>query len=292
MPEPVGSVVPGPGLQQLNLCSRSGAAGAVSRLSHRGRNAPAAALSGTGTNPGVRGTVTPMKLTKYTHSCVRLERDGNVLVLDPGSFSEVEEALDGASAVLITHEHADHLDQDRVLAQMTENTDLVLYAPAALAARLRSASGAGSVAGTEANTEAGSSVADRILDVEPNSTFTAAGFDVQSFGGQHALIHPLVPMVANVGYLIDGTLYHPGDSFVIPNGVNVQTLLVPLHAPWSKVGEVIDFVIASGAERAYPIHDALLNEAGLGLAEGHVTRFGEMYGTVYQHLSSGESVQV
>ncbi|WP_354182115.1 MBL fold metallo-hydrolase [Arthrobacter sp. UYP6] len=222
-----------------------------------------------------------MKLTKYTHSCVRLERDGNVLVLDPGSFSEVEEALNGASAVLITHEHADHLDRERVLAQMEANPGLVLYAPAGPAAQLRTAA-----AGD------GSGAAERIFDVEPDTAFTVAGFDVQSFGGQHALIHPLVPLVANVGYLIEGTVYHPGDSFVIPNGLTVQTLLVPIHAPWSKVGEVIDFVIASGAERAYPIHDALLNERGLGVAEGHVTRFGELYGTVYRHLSAGESVQV
>ena len=222
-----------------------------------------------------------MKLTKYTHSCVRLERDGNVLVLDPGSFSEVEEALAGASAVLITHEHADHLDRERVMSQLTANRELVLYAPAALAAQLR-----GEAA------ENGSETADRIIDVEPQTTFTAAGFEVRSFGGQHALIHPLVPLVANIGYLIDGTLYHPGDSFVIPNGLRVQTLLVPIHAPWSKVGEVIDFVIASGAERAYPIHDALLNETGLTMAEGHVTRFGEMYGTVFRHLSTGDSVQL
>lgn len=224
-----------------------------------------------------------MKLTKYTHSCVRLERGGNVLVLDPGSFSEVEEALDGASAVLITHEHADHLDRDRVLAVMDTAPNLVLYTPAALAAELRSAlAGSGT----------GSGAADRIIDVEPNTAFDAAGFEVRSFGGQHALIHPLVPVVANLGYLIDGSLYHPGDSFVIPNGLTVQTLLVPIHAPWSKVGEVIDFVIASGAERAYPIHDALLNERGLGIAESHVTRFGELYGTVYQHLSAGDSVQI
>ncbi|MFB9798026.1 MBL fold metallo-hydrolase [Arthrobacter citreus] len=225
-----------------------------------------------------------MKLTKYTHSCVRLERGGNVLVLDPGSFSEVEEALDGAQAVLVTHEHADHLDRGPVLAQLRANTSLVLYAPAKLAADLRSAA--------EGGGEAGAGVAGRILDVEPDSTFTAAGFTVQAFGGQHALIHPLVPLVANIGYLIEGTLYHPGDSFVVPHGLKAKTLLVPIHAPWSKVGEVVDFVIACGAERAYPIHDALLNERGLNVAESHVERFGELYGTVYQHLSAGDSVQI
>ena len=162
----------------------------------------------------------------------------------------------------------------------------MLHAPERLAADLRAAAAADG-SGAEGKDAAG-----RILSVEPDSTFTAAGFTVRSFGGQHALIHPLVPLVANIGYLIEGTLYHPGDSFVVPNGLTVKTLLVPIHAPWSKVGEVIDFVIACGAERAYPIHDALLNERGLNISEGHVTRFGELYGTVYQHLSAGDTVQV
>lgn len=219
-----------------------------------------------------------MKLTKYTHSCVRLERDGSVLVLDPGSFSEVEEALDGASAVLVTHEHVDHLDRTRVLAQMQQNDGLELHAPAALAASLRS--------------EAEGDAAARIHDAEPDSTFTVAGFEVSSFGGQHALIHPLIPMVANIGYLIEGRVYHPGDSFVVPHGLRARTVLVPLHAPWSKMSEVIDFVIATGAEHAYPIHDALLNDTGRTMVEGHVGRFSTLYGTQFRHLDSGESVQV
>jgi hypothetical protein len=128
--------------------------------------------------------------------------------------------------------------------------------------------------------------------VDPGSTFRAVGFDVWTFGGQHALIHPQIPVVANIGYLIDSNVYHPGDSFVIPDGVAVRTLLVPVHAPWNKVGEVVDFVIGVRAGKAFPIHDALLNETGLGLIEGHVKRLGAKYGTEYAHLASGDSVEV
>ncbi len=115
---------------------------------------------------------------------------------------------------------------------------------------------------------------------------------MRTFGGQHALIHPQIPVVANIGYLIDSNVYHPGDSFVIPDGIAVRTLLVPVHAPWNKVGEVVDFVIGVRAAKAFPIHDALLNETGLGLIEGHVKRLGAKYGTEYAHLSSGDSVEV
>jgi hypothetical protein len=98
--------------------------------------------------------------------------------------------------------------------------------------------------------------------------------------------------VANIGYLIDENIFHPGDSFVVPDGIDVQTLLVPIHAPWSKVGEVVDFVIAVRAPKAYPVHDGLLNELGRGLVEGHVTRIGARYGTSYARLSPRESVEV
>ncbi|MCU1510705.1 MAG: fold metallo-hydrolase [Arthrobacter sp.] len=218
-----------------------------------------------------------MKLTKFTHACVRLEKDGKVLVFDPGTFSETDEALAGADAVLITHEHPDHIDVDAVVAALLGSGSLQLFAPAGVAAQLR-----------EKAADAGS----RIHSVAPGEAFDAAGFAIQSFGGQHALIHPQIPVVANVGYVVDSNVYHPGDSFAVPDGVEVQTLLVPIHAPWNKVGEVVDFVIGVRAPRAFPIHDALLNESGLGLVEGHVTRIGAKYGTAYRHLSSGDSVEV
>jgi len=218
-----------------------------------------------------------MKLTKFTHACVRIEKEGQVLVLDPGTFSETDQALDGAAAVLITHEHADHIDVDAVSGALLASPELQLFAPAGVATELRG----------KAPEAAG-----RIHTVAAGESFEAAGFAIRSFGGQHALIHPQIPVVANVGYLVDSNLYHPGDSFAIPDGIEVQTLLVPIHAPWNKVSEVVDFVIGVRAPRAFPIHDALLNDTGRGLIEGHVTRIGARYGTEYRHLASGESVEV
>ncbi|MEO8283515.1 MAG: MBL fold metallo-hydrolase, partial [Pseudarthrobacter sp.] len=211
------------------------------------------------------------------HACIRLEKDGKVLVLDPGTFSETAEALDGAHAVLITHEHPDHVDVPAVTRVLGTAAGLAVFAPAGVAATLR---------------EEAPQAADRIHTVEPGSTFDAAGFDVRSFGGQHALIHPQIPLVANIGYLVDGNVYHPGDSFIIPDGLSVQTLLVPIHAPWSKAAEVVDFVISVRAPQAFQIHDGLLNETGLKMVEGHVARLGGKYGTTFRHLAPRESVEV
>ncbi|MFJ4026585.1 MBL fold metallo-hydrolase [Paenarthrobacter sp. NPDC089989] len=223
-----------------------------------------------------------MKLTKYTHACVRLEKDSHVLVIDPGTFSESKEALDGAEAVLITHEHGDHIDQPAVLEAMEANGGLELYAPAGVANTVKKA----------AEEASAGNVAARIHAVDPGSAFEAAGFDIKTFGGQHALIHSQIPVVSNIGYLVDGNVFHPGDSFVVPDGIDVKTLLVPIHAPWSKVGEVVDFVIAVRAPKAFPVHDALLNHLGRGLVEGHVTRIGARYGTTYASLAARESVEV
>ncbi|GAB3532624.1 MBL fold metallo-hydrolase [Arthrobacter tecti] len=217
-----------------------------------------------------------MLLTKFTHACVRLEQDGSALVIDPGTFSEVEEAVAGATAILITHEHADHFDEERISAAVRANPRLEVHAPAGVAARLRDILDNDGAA--------------RVHTVEPEKNYTIAGFEVHTFGGQHALIHPHLPIVKNIGYLINDELYHPGDSFIVPHGVTVGTLLVPVHAPWSKTAEVIDFVTSVRAPRAHQIHDALLNETGLAMVEGHVSRLGKHYGTAFSHLETRESV--
>ena len=217
-----------------------------------------------------------MELIKYTHSCVRLESEGRVLVLDPGTFSEVEEALDGAHHVLVTHVHPDHLDADRVLAHLRAHPATTVHAPASVAAPLREALGEGYL----------------VHDAEPETVLELEGFTVRTFGGQHALIHPLIRTVDNIGYLVNDTVYHPGDSLVVPHGLTAPVVLAPIHAPWNKLAEVIDFVVATRPQRVHPIHDGLLSANGFRIIEGQLTAFAAKYGAEYRHLDVRERISL
>jgi L-ascorbate metabolism protein UlaG (beta-lactamase superfamily) len=212
-----------------------------------------------------------MQLTKFTHACVRLDDGDRSVVIDPGVFSEVDQALEGAAAVLVTHEHADHLDAQKVRAALRDNSRLRLYAPSSV---------------TDPLAEFG----EQVMAVAPGERFEAGGFEVSAWGGQHALIHPAIAMIANVGYLIEG-IYHPGDSFVVPSEP-VTTLLLPSNAPWSKASEVIDFAVAVRAPRAHQVHDSLVTDNYAGIVEGHLDRIAGPHGVRFQHLKPGERVTV
>jgi len=213
-----------------------------------------------------------MQLTKFTHACVRLDDGDRAIVIDPGSFSEVEQALDGVSTVLITHEHPDHIDVDKVKAAAKAHGELRIWAPDSVAAAL-------------------ADLGDQVTTVGVGETFDAGGFSVETFGGQHALIHPSIPTISNLGYLIDGSVFHPGDSFVVPTKP-VSTLLVPVHAPWSKTAEVIDFSVAVRAPKAYAIHDSLLTDVALNMVAGLVGRFAGAHGSEYERLQPGSTVDL
>jgi L-ascorbate metabolism protein UlaG (beta-lactamase superfamily) len=217
-----------------------------------------------------------MELTKFGHACVRISDGDRRLAIDPGTFTEVAEALSDIDAVLITHQHPDHLDVDKLAAAAAGNPALRVWAPQSVAEQL---------AGNQALSE-------RVTAVGPGQSFVAGGLQVRTYGGQHALIHSSIPVIANVGYLVGDAVYHPGDSYVVPNAI-VEALLVPINAPWSKLSEAMDFTVAVRAPRAFQIHDGLINDAGRGLYEGQLTRISEFYGaTRFQHLNSGESVHL
>ena len=212
-----------------------------------------------------------MELTKHGHACVVIDDGDRRLVIDPGAFTDPA-ALEGASAVLVTHEHPDHFVAERLRAALDADPALEVWTNRSVAAQLEGLGG-------------------RVHTVGDGDAVTVAGLDVSVHGEWHAVIHPELPRVHNVGFLVAGRVFHPGDAFTVP-GTPVPTLLLPLHAPWSKTAEVIDYVRAVEADQAYAVHDGLLNDTGLGVVGGLLGERGPGTPTPFARLAPGESAEL
>ena len=185
-------------------------------------------------------TVDVVEITHFGHSCVLLDTGSARLLIDPGTWSAGFEHLTGLDAVLITHQHVDHLDRERLPTLLRENPD----------ARLIVDSGSADELSGHAHEVAA-----------PGETLQVAGARVEVLGGDHAVIYPDVPIIPNNAYLIDGAHLHPGDSFA-PPPTQVEVLYVPTSAPWLRIAEVIDYLRAVVPRTAAPIHQAVLSSPG------------------------------
>ena len=211
-----------------------------------------------------------MRITKFTHACVRIETADRRIVVDPGSWSEPE-SVDGATAVLITHEHPDHLSVDNL-----RRTDAPVLTIDAVARQIR---------------EQAPDVAERVTVVGPGEQVDV-GVPVTVVGELHAVIHPEWPRFFNSGYLFEAEgqrVYHPGDALT-PPPLPVDLLLVPVHAPWSKTSEVMDFCRRVKAPRSVAVHDALLSDRGLGLLQGMLSGMLEGTQQEYARVRPGDDL--
>ena len=180
-----------------------------------------------------------MQIIHFGQSCVLAEVGSARLLLDPGIYSTRFEELSGLDAILVTHQHPDHLDVDRLPALLAANPEAQLVVDAGSAAQLAAAG-----------------IGHRV--VRPGERLELAGSTVEVIGGEHGVVHPDIPVVPNNGYLIDGgAMLHPGDSFDLP-GCTVDVLLLPTVAPWFKLAEAVDYLRAVDPGLAIPIHQAML----------------------------------
>ena len=212
-----------------------------------------------------------MELTKHGHACVVLSDGDGRLVIDPGAFTEAT-AFDGADAVLITHEHPDHFEPTALRAAMDANPALEVWTNTSVAAQLDGLGG-------------------RVHVVGHGDAVTVAGFDVQVHGELHAEIHPEIPRIANVGFFVGGEVFHPGDALTVPD-VPVPTLLLPMHAPWSRTADLIDYVRAVHADQAFAVHDGLLSDTGLRLVTGLLGERGPGTPTPFSRLAPGDTTEL
>ncbi|MDI5978759.1 MBL fold metallo-hydrolase [Amycolatopsis magusensis] len=211
-----------------------------------------------------------MQFVHFGHSCVLAETDGARILFDPGTFSRGFEDVRDLDAVLITHQHFDHLDGDRLPALLKANP------------------------GAKLIIDPGSQEAVEKLGLEsrtalPGDTFTFGGTEVDVVGGHHAEIHRDLPAVPNVGYLLaEGAFYHPGDALFVPDQ-QIDVLGLPTAAPWLKASEGIDFLRAVSPRVAVPIHEKIL--AMPEMMYGMFKNLGPE-GTEVRPLNPGEPVQL
>lgn len=132
---------------------------------------------------------------------------------------------------------------------------------------------------------------DRVHVIGVGDEFTAAGHTVRVYGEWHELLHKDIPWVGNVGFLVDGSVFHPGDAFTVPDE-RVDTLLLPVHGPWSRTGELIDWVREVRPTRCVAVHDGALNDAGLSIVDRLFGEGGPGIGASYTRLATGQRIDL
>lgn len=211
-----------------------------------------------------------MRITKFGHACVRIEHEGTTVVLDPGVFTD-REALDGADAILITHEHVDHYLPDHLAA-----VQVPVWTIDAVAAKIR---------------EDAPEVFERTTVVAPGDSFDV-GVPVSAFGELHAVIHPELPRFHNSGYLLtlgEAKVFHPGDALAAPQEA-IDVLLAPASAPWARSHELVDFIREVKAPVSLAIHDRIYSEAGHGVLDNLASQFLPQAGLELKRRQDGEDL--
>jgi L-ascorbate metabolism protein UlaG (beta-lactamase superfamily) len=211
-----------------------------------------------------------MKIRKFGHSAFVLSEGDRLFVVDPGTFTAELPALTGVDAIFISHAHPDHLDPAKVRTLVAANPP----------ARIVGAAGV-----------------DRLLDGLPiesaseGDLITVGPFALEFVGGEHAEILPEIPRIANLGVIVNEGFYYPGDSLV-PPGREVDTVVLPVSAPWLKISDVEDFVLAVRPRRVVPAHTGVLSADGLKLTHGLVAQIAERAGSEVLDLQPGDEADL
>ena len=213
--------------------------------------------------------MTPMRITKYGHACLLLEQATGKLIIDPGQFTELPPDLRGIKAIVITHQHADHFYLDNLRQILAINPEIPLYLPAEAAANCR-------------NLKAD------IISLDDDLHTTVAGFDLNLYHIDHAIIYKAVPC-KNLAVWVNQQLYYPGDSLHVIQA-KIQYLAVPLSAPWLSTADYLDFALKLAADLTFPVHNGLLNDRGQAIMSKWLKSELDKAGRGFAFIKDGQTV--
>jgi L-ascorbate metabolism protein UlaG (beta-lactamase superfamily) len=183
-----------------------------------------------------------MTITKYGHSCFLVEEEGTIgtvrILFDPGNFSKSQNVVTGIDCMLITHDHMDHFDMSSVKAILANNPAIVIYTTETVQEALQK-----------------EDIASTVL--KNGEKADIKGVSIEAVGELHAVIINQMPQIQNIGYMVAGKLFFPGDALTVPPS-HVEILALPAAAPWAKMSEIFDYTLSVKPTKAFPVHDAIL----------------------------------
>jgi len=179
-----------------------------------------------------------MKIKKFGHSCLLVEENNVRILLDPGSYSTLQNDVKDVDIILITHGHSDHCDLNSLKEILSNNPNAKIYT----------------------NKEVGKKLSENSIKFELLENGQATNFrdvTIEGIGEKHALIYTGVPVIQNVGYLIAGRLFCPGDAVTI-HDKPVEILALIVNAPWLSTAQAIDYAKQIKPKACFPVHDGQL----------------------------------
>ena len=211
-----------------------------------------------------------MQITKYEHACLVIENQGQRIVIDPGFYTRPMTELNDVVAIVITHMHDDHCNEEQIDRILKNSPAAKIYSTDEVRKRLE---------GYET------------IAVHHGDFYTDGAFTLEFFGDMHAEIHRSIPLIQNCGVLVNGELYYPGDSFTRPDQP-VEILACPTSAPWLKISDVMDFVASVKPSKCFPTHNVHLSDVGHELNNGRVRQVVEAGGGKFEFVLPGQNLSL
>ncbi|PPF46047.1 MBL fold metallo-hydrolase [Pseudoclavibacter sp. AY1F1] len=219
-----------------------------------------------------------MRLTKLEHAALSIEKSGSRLFIDPGKFTTPITEAAGTVAIVITHEHDDHWTPEQLTRILARNPKTPIFTTPSAAEKILAAN----------LPDIG-----EVIDVAAGESVLVGGFDLEFFGGEHAIIHSSIPRIENVGVLVEhGALYYGGDAYIAPDGVDIDVLAVCANAPWMRVAESMDYIERLRPKRVLPVHEMLLAKVGKTLATSRLRESAERAGAQLIDLQPFETLEL
>jgi L-ascorbate metabolism protein UlaG (beta-lactamase superfamily) len=188
-----------------------------------------------------------MKVRKFLHSCLLVEKGEDSVLFDPGKFSFMDGGPKPAdftdlNAIVITHSHPDHMDSEAIRALVEQNRDAIIYGNSGIVKALG---------------EKG-----LMVELFESGTKQIGEFKIDAYEARHEkIVSGQIP--PNTAYLVDDQLLNPGDSYAFSLDAlrgKFNVLALPTMAPWTNELETLGFASRMNAKRVIPIHDGYVKD--------------------------------